>query len=207
MGKALHLDEKWLYNIVKQVGNYGEIFERNVGKDSPLKLERGLNALWTKGGLMYAHAGPVTARGSGDAARRRVCGLRAALLQAAGARRRRCALGAYLVHNTLVNMARQGIATGFAYLGREASFEIGETLDRLYARPTAMAARCWSGCSTRCWSRSLGIVLATVLGTRHRHRAALAQLARAQARARPMSRCCATCRCCCSSSCGGTCCG
>ena len=43
-----------LYNIVKQVGNYGEIFERNVGKDSPLKLERGLNALWTKGGLMYA---------------------------------------------------------------------------------------------------------------------------------------------------------
>jgi len=54
LGKALHLDEKWLYNIVKQVGNYGEIFERNVGKESPLKLERGVNALWTKGGLMYA---------------------------------------------------------------------------------------------------------------------------------------------------------
>jgi general L-amino acid transport system substrate-binding protein len=53
MGKALHLDEKWLYNIVKQVGNYGQSFDRNVGKDSPLKLERGLNALWTKGGLMY----------------------------------------------------------------------------------------------------------------------------------------------------------
>jgi general L-amino acid transport system substrate-binding protein len=53
MGKALHLDEKWLYNIIKQVGNYGQSFERNVGKDSPLKLERGLNALWTKGGLMY----------------------------------------------------------------------------------------------------------------------------------------------------------
>jgi len=53
MGKALHVDEKWLYNIVKQVGNYGESFERNVGKDSPLKLERGLNALWTKGGLIY----------------------------------------------------------------------------------------------------------------------------------------------------------
>ncbi|MBN2032665.1 MAG: amino acid ABC transporter substrate-binding protein [Deltaproteobacteria bacterium] len=52
-GKALGLDEKWAYNIVKQVGNYGEIFERNVGKDTPLKLERGLNALWTKGGLMY----------------------------------------------------------------------------------------------------------------------------------------------------------
>jgi general L-amino acid transport system substrate-binding protein len=54
LGKALHLDEKWLYNVVKQVGNYGEIFERNVGKESPLKLERGVNALWTKGGLMYA---------------------------------------------------------------------------------------------------------------------------------------------------------
>jgi general L-amino acid transport system substrate-binding protein len=53
MGKALHVDEKWLYNIVKQVGNYGQSFDRNVGKDSPLKLERGLNALWTQGGLMY----------------------------------------------------------------------------------------------------------------------------------------------------------
>lgn len=53
MGKALHVDEKWLYTIVKQVGNYGESFERNVGKDSPLKLERGLNRLWTEGGLMY----------------------------------------------------------------------------------------------------------------------------------------------------------
>jgi len=53
-GKALGLDEKWAYNIVKQVGNYGEIFERNVGKDTPLQLERGLNALWTNGGLMYS---------------------------------------------------------------------------------------------------------------------------------------------------------
>jgi general L-amino acid transport system substrate-binding protein len=54
MGKAMGLDEKWAYNIVKQVGNYGEVFDRNVGKDSPLKLERGLNDLWTKGGLMYS---------------------------------------------------------------------------------------------------------------------------------------------------------
>jgi general L-amino acid transport system substrate-binding protein len=53
-GKALGLDEKWAYNIIKQVGNYGEIFERNVGKNTALRLERGLNALWTKGGLMYA---------------------------------------------------------------------------------------------------------------------------------------------------------
>ncbi len=53
-GKALGLDEKWAYNIVKQVGNYGESFERNVGKASPLGLARGVNDLWTRGGLMYA---------------------------------------------------------------------------------------------------------------------------------------------------------
>ena len=54
IGKALGLDEKWAYNIVKQVGNYGEIYERNVGPNTPLGLERGLNALWTEGGIMYA---------------------------------------------------------------------------------------------------------------------------------------------------------
>ena len=54
IGKALHLDEKWAYNVIKQVGNYGEVFERNVGSKTPLKLDRGINALWTKGGLMYA---------------------------------------------------------------------------------------------------------------------------------------------------------
>src|SRR3954468_20590875 len=54
MGKALGLDEKWAYNAVKAVGNYGQIFERNVGAQSPLKLDRGLNDLWTRGGLMYA---------------------------------------------------------------------------------------------------------------------------------------------------------
>ena len=53
-GAALGVDEKFAYNIVKQVGNYGEVFERNVGLNTPLGLERGLNALWTNGGLMYA---------------------------------------------------------------------------------------------------------------------------------------------------------
>ncbi|MDK9709060.1 MAG: amino acid ABC transporter substrate-binding protein [Desulforhopalus sp.] len=53
-GKALGLDEKWAYNIVKQVGNYGEVFERNVGENTTLMLKRGLNALWTNGGLMYS---------------------------------------------------------------------------------------------------------------------------------------------------------
>ena len=54
MGKALGVDDAWVYNIIKQVGNYGEIFERNVGPNTQLGLERGLNALWTEGGLMYA---------------------------------------------------------------------------------------------------------------------------------------------------------
>ena len=53
-GKDLGLSNEWAYNIVKQVGNYGEVFERNIGQDSPLKIMRGLNALWSKGGLQYA---------------------------------------------------------------------------------------------------------------------------------------------------------
>jgi general L-amino acid transport system substrate-binding protein len=53
-GRALGLDEKWAYNVIRAVGNYGEIFERNVGQGSPIGFERGLNALWTGGGLMYA---------------------------------------------------------------------------------------------------------------------------------------------------------
>jgi general L-amino acid transport system substrate-binding protein len=54
MGKALGVDEAWVVNMVKQVGNYGESFERNVGSGSPLKIDRGLNNLWTKGGIQYA---------------------------------------------------------------------------------------------------------------------------------------------------------
>ena len=53
-GKSLGLSEDWSYQIVKQVGNYGEVFDRNMGKESPLKLERGLNALWKDGGLLYS---------------------------------------------------------------------------------------------------------------------------------------------------------
>ncbi len=52
-GKNLGLDAKWAYNIVKNVGNYGESFDRNVGKGSPLKIDRGLNKLWNQGGLQY----------------------------------------------------------------------------------------------------------------------------------------------------------
>jgi general L-amino acid transport system substrate-binding protein len=54
LGQALGLPRDWAYQVVKNVGNYGEIFERTVGAKSALKLARGLNNLWTKGGLMYA---------------------------------------------------------------------------------------------------------------------------------------------------------
>ena len=53
-GKDLKLDNKWAYNIIKQVGNYSEIFERNVGSESPLKIKRGQNNLWNNGGIQYA---------------------------------------------------------------------------------------------------------------------------------------------------------
>jgi general L-amino acid transport system substrate-binding protein len=52
-GKALGLDETWAYNVIAQVGNYSESYERNVGKGSALKFVRGINALWSQGGLMY----------------------------------------------------------------------------------------------------------------------------------------------------------
>ncbi|MDK9719689.1 MAG: amino acid ABC transporter substrate-binding protein [Rhodospirillales bacterium] len=54
LGKALGVNEDWAYQIVKQVGNYGESFDRNVGANSKLKLPRGLNSLWNHGGLMYS---------------------------------------------------------------------------------------------------------------------------------------------------------
>ncbi len=54
MGALQGLDNDWAFNIIKAVGNYGEIFDRNVGPNTPLRLERGINALWTEGGLMYA---------------------------------------------------------------------------------------------------------------------------------------------------------
>lgn len=54
LGAPLGLARDWAYQIVKQVGNYAEIFDRTLGPGSPFKLDRGLNNLWTKGGLMYA---------------------------------------------------------------------------------------------------------------------------------------------------------
>jgi general L-amino acid transport system substrate-binding protein len=53
-GKLLGLNKDWMANVLKATGNYGEIFERNVGAKSGIKLPRGFNNLWNKGGLMYS---------------------------------------------------------------------------------------------------------------------------------------------------------
>src|SRR6187200_512777 len=53
-GEAIGLTNDWAFRIIKHVGNYGEILEKNVGQGSPLKIQHGQNALWTKGGLQYA---------------------------------------------------------------------------------------------------------------------------------------------------------
>jgi general L-amino acid transport system substrate-binding protein len=54
VGEALGVPNDWCLNIIKQVGNYGEVFSRHLGVGTPLKIDRGLNALWSRGGLMYA---------------------------------------------------------------------------------------------------------------------------------------------------------
>jgi general L-amino acid transport system substrate-binding protein len=54
VAKALNIPSDWLVRVIESVGNYGEMYERNLGNQSALKLERGLNRLWTDGGLMYA---------------------------------------------------------------------------------------------------------------------------------------------------------
>jgi ABC-type amino acid transport substrate-binding protein len=53
-GKDLKVKKDWVVQIVKQVGNYGEVFEKNLGKGTPLEIDRGLNALWNAGGIQYA---------------------------------------------------------------------------------------------------------------------------------------------------------
>ena len=56
LGEKLGLGADWAHQVIKQVGNYSESFERNVGQDSPLKISRGLNAQWNKGGILYSPA-------------------------------------------------------------------------------------------------------------------------------------------------------
>jgi general L-amino acid transport system substrate-binding protein len=49
----LGFDKNWVVNVIKATGNYAEIFDRNIGPSTPIGLERGLNSLWTQGGLLY----------------------------------------------------------------------------------------------------------------------------------------------------------
>jgi general L-amino acid transport system substrate-binding protein len=53
MGKGLGLSDEWAYNVIKKVGNYAEIFDRNLGKDSPYKMDRELTNLWNNGGVLF----------------------------------------------------------------------------------------------------------------------------------------------------------
>ena len=53
-GENMGISNDWAYHIIRTVGNYSETFERNVGKATPLGIARGVNALWTQGGLQYA---------------------------------------------------------------------------------------------------------------------------------------------------------
>ena len=54
LGKALGLDNAWAMRIIRAVGNYGEVFARNLGPDTPMGMERGQNELWSRGGLLYS---------------------------------------------------------------------------------------------------------------------------------------------------------
>jgi general L-amino acid transport system substrate-binding protein len=54
LGKGLGLDNDWVVKVIKTVGNYGEIYDRNLGPNTPLRIPRGLNEVWTKGGLLYS---------------------------------------------------------------------------------------------------------------------------------------------------------
>jgi general L-amino acid transport system substrate-binding protein len=54
LGEMMGLDVEWAKRAISASGNYGEIFEANLGPSTPIGLERGLNALWTQGGLQYA---------------------------------------------------------------------------------------------------------------------------------------------------------
>ncbi|HAY26409.1 MAG TPA: ABC transporter substrate-binding protein, partial [Candidatus Accumulibacter sp.] len=56
IAKALGIEPQWGIRALRAVGNYGEVFERNLGRNSPLKIERGLNRLWMHGGLHYSPA-------------------------------------------------------------------------------------------------------------------------------------------------------
>ena len=54
LGQSIKLDPAWAYNVIRTMGNYGEIYERTMGPNTPVGLPRGPNRVWTDGGLLYA---------------------------------------------------------------------------------------------------------------------------------------------------------
>ena len=169
-GKLLGLDAEWAYRIVKQVGNYGESFERNLGPKTPIGLPRGVNNLWTKGGLMYAP--PSRADRACDRADRRRGLARAA------ARAPACANGCCRARSRSSLLA---LLAGFAQQHRRqprgAPDQVGLRLParpgrlqhrraavRLQRRATAICAPSRSAWPTRLRVALAGIVLASVLG-------------------------------------------
>ncbi len=55
LGTPQGLSDDWAYNVIKQMGNYAEIFDRNLGEDSPYKMDREMTALWKDGGVLYPY--------------------------------------------------------------------------------------------------------------------------------------------------------
>ena len=166
-GEQLGLTKDWVYRIVKLVGNYGEVFERTVGQSSPLRIARGLNALWSKGGLQYAPpirwGGGSGASAHGAAAKPRIAILSSAAatgIGGAGLAVARC-LGSSSMPRlsaTRPNTGRAGIAPGFGFSKCHGGLRHQPDADRLFIQGVDQW-RCffWLGCSIRCFVAGLGI--------------------------------------------------
>ena len=202
-GEMIGLTNDWAANIIKAVGNYGEIFERNIGDDSPLKIARGLNALWTtraasstrrrsasradrhrSGGPATGPPGqPVTGQkpvppGDGGEwrfrmTRRRLPQQRSSLIndpkfrgivfQVGCWRSRLSPFIGWIASNTIDNLQRAHIASGFGFLWARAGFDISQTLIPYSAEMTYGRAFL-VGLLNTLLVAALGIVLATIIG-------------------------------------------
>ena len=209
-GKELGMPNDFAVQVINQVGNYGESFDRNVGPKTPLKIQRGLNALWKNGGLHVQPAVPLSLVGLGacrasspslavrpveprateaDPPMRSTISAseppRVAIYNDPRARALFYQLlvllfvlggAAILVTNTMTNLARLGVASGFGFLGRPAGFDIGQAMIDYSAPRARSAVPSSSASSTRSWWRRRHRP-----GDDHRlhhgHRPAVAQLA------------------------------
>ena len=197
-GKLLGLDKEWAYRVVKQVGNYGESFERNLGPKSPVGLPRGVNNLWTQGRPDVRAADPLSAEAAapvGDAAWRARAAPRAARLDRAGrAALILLAVVAGLAHNVAANLEARQIRSGFDFL-RDA----GRLQHRRAAVRVRVARQLRARVRGRHGQHAARRALRHRAGERARRRGRLACGCRATrsccASAPPTSRCSATSRC------------